>query len=132
VLTLYGAVTVPPEQFAAERIKLLTTPFEDYEHSIKDDLSRVMSGTKFDFDRDVNGVFVYRWGHSMILPTTKSLFGDVVGPNGHLDRSKAPRRVACRPLGPISFAGQYAEGSPSIECAMASGFRATREVLARL
>jgi spermidine dehydrogenase len=132
VLTFYGAVTAPPEEFAAERWKLLSTPFEDYERSLKDDLSRVMRGTKFDFDRDVSAVFVYRWGHSMILPTTKSVFGNVYGPDGRLDRNQAPRRVACRPLGPISFAGQHTEGTPSVESAIASGHRAALEVLARL
>ena len=100
VLTFYGIITVPPDQFAAERMRLLTTPFADYEASIRDDLKRVMSGTGFDFDRDVSGVFIYRWGHSMILPTTKSIFGDTPGPGGKgLDRGKAPRHVARQPLG---------------------------------
>jgi protoporphyrinogen oxidase len=132
VLTFYGAVTAPPEEFAAERMKLLSTPFSDYEKALKDDLSRVMRGTKFDFDRDVSAVFIYRWGHSMILPTTKSVFGNTHGPGGRLDRRKAPRRIACRSLGPISFAGQYAEGSPSVESAVASGHRAALEILSRL
>jgi spermidine dehydrogenase len=43
-----------------------------------------MRGSKFDFDRDVSAIFVYRWGHSMILPTTKSVFGDVRGAVGGL------------------------------------------------
>jgi hypothetical protein len=90
-----------------------------------------MRGTGFDFDRDVSAIFIYRWGHSMILPTTKSVFGNVRGPDGRLDRSKAPRRVACRPLGPISFAGQHTEGTPSVESAIGSGHRAAGEVLAR-
>jgi hypothetical protein len=68
----------------------------------------------------------------MILATTKSVFGNVRGPNGQLDRKKAPRRIACRPLGPISFAGQYSEGTPSVESALGSGYRAALEVLARL
>ena len=129
VLTFYGGVTVPPEEIPSERMKLLKTPFADYEKSLRDDLSRVMRGTSFDFDRDVSAVFVYRWGHSMMLPTTKSVFGDVRGANGQLDRSKAPRRVACRPLGSISFAGQHTEGNPSVESALASGHRAAGEVL---
>jgi spermidine dehydrogenase len=65
----------------------------------------------------------------MILPTTKSLFGNVRGPDGRLDRSKAPRRVACCPLGPIAFAGQHTEGTPSVESAIGSGYRAAGEVL---
>jgi spermidine dehydrogenase len=131
VLTFYGGITAPPEEFPAERMKLLQTPFGDYEKSLRDDLSRVMRGTAFDFDRDVSAIFIYRWGHSMILPTTKSVFGNVRGPDGRLDRSKAPRRVACRPLGPISFAGQHTEGTPSVESAIGSGHRAAGEVLAR-
>ena len=114
-------------------MRLLTTPFADYEASIRDDLKRVMSGTGFDFDRDVSGVFIYRWGHSMILPTTKSIFGDTPGPGGKgLDRGKAPRHVARQPLGPISFAGQYTEGTPSVESAIASGHRAALETLSLL
>jgi spermidine dehydrogenase len=132
VLTFYDTVTVAPDEFAAERMKVLATPFADYENSLKQDLSRLMRGSTFDFDRDVSAVFVYRWGHSMILPTTRSVFGDVVASNGRLDRTKAPRHIACRPLGPISFAGQYAEGTPSAESALGSGHRAAREVLARL
>jgi len=132
VLTFYDAVTVPPDEFAAERFKLLTTPFGDYEKSLREDLERMLGSTKFDFDRDVSAVFIYRWGHSMILPTTKSVFGNVRGPHGRLDRTKAPRRIACRPLGPISFAGQYSEGSPSVESAIGSAHRAALEVVARL
>jgi spermidine dehydrogenase len=130
VLTFYNGVTAPPEEFAAERMKLLHTPFADYESSLRDDLSRVLRGTAFDFDRDVSAIFIYRWGHSLILPTTKSLFGNVHGPDGGLDRSKAPRRVAGSPLGPISFAGQHIEGSPSVEAAISSGRRAAGEVIA--
>jgi hypothetical protein len=132
VLTFFGGITRPREEFPAERMKLLQTPFDDYEKSLRHDLSRIMRGADFDFDRDVSAVFVYRWGHSMILPTTKSVFGDVRGADGRLDRSKAPRRVACRPLGPISFAGQHTEGSPSLESAIGSGRRAAGELLTQL
>ena len=113
MLTFFGGITHPREEFPAERMKLLQTPFDDYEKSLRHDLSRIMRGTDFNFDRDVSAIFVYRWGHSMILPTTKSVFGNVRGADRRLDRSKAPRRVACRPLGPISFAGQHTEGSPT-------------------
>ena len=39
------------------------------------------------------------------------------------------RRIAATPLGRISFAGQDTEGTPSAECAIASGQRAAREAL---
>ena len=131
-LTFYGGNTAPPEDLPNERMKLLQTPFGDYEKSIKDDLSRMMRGSKFDFDRDVSGICLYRWGHSMIMPTPNLVFGNVRNAVGHLDRTKSPRHIACSRLGPISFAGQHTEGTPSVESAIVSGHRAALEVLGRL
>jgi spermidine dehydrogenase len=132
VLTFYGANRAPPEELPNERMKLLQTPFADYERSLKDDLSRILRASHFDFDRDVSAIFVYRWGHSMIMPVPNWLFGTTKKPNGRLDRNKAPRRVACRPLGPILFAGQHTEGTPSAESAIVSGYRAAHQALNRL
>ena len=132
VLTFYGANTAPADQLPNERMKLLSTPFSAYEQSLREDLSRVMGGTAFDFDRDVTAINLYRWGHSMIMPTTESLFGSTMGAHGELDRAKSPRRVAFAPLGPISFAGQDSEGTPSVESAVGSGRRTALEVLARV
>lgn len=132
VLTFFGGNRASPEELPEERRKLLQTPFSDYEKSLKEDLSRILSGSKFDFDRDVTAIFLYRWGHGMIMPTPNQLFGNVPGRNGRLDRSKAPRRVACSPLGPILFAGQHREGTPSMESAVNSGYRAANEALALL
>jgi spermidine dehydrogenase len=132
VLTFFGGNRAPPEELAGERVKLLQTPFSDYEISLKDDLSRILRGSKFDFDRDVNAIFLYRWGHSMFMPTPNFLFGETRKPDGTHNRTKAPRTVACSPLGPIFFAGQHREGTPSVESAISSGHRAALEVLARL
>jgi hypothetical protein len=123
VLTFFGGNTAPPGGLAAERVKLLETPFGDYEKSIREDLSRVMTGTAFDFDRDVTAIYVYRWGHGMTLPVVNHIFGTG-------DRASSPRRIAAAPLGRIVFAGQETEGTPSIESAIASGQRAANEVLA--
>jgi spermidine dehydrogenase len=132
VLTFFGGNRAAPEELPNERVKLLQTPFSAYEESLKDDLSRILRGSTFDFDRDVTAIFLYRWGHSMIMPTPNGVFGNVRKPNGRLDRSKAPRRVACRPLGPILFAGQHTEGTPSVESAIMSGHRTAQQALARL
>jgi hypothetical protein len=132
VLTFFGGNRTAPEELANERVKLLQTPFGDYEQSLKDDLSRIMRGSSFEFDRDVSAIFLYRWGHSMIMPVPGSVFGNVRKHNGRLDRSRAPRRVASRPLGPILFAGQHTEGTPSVESAIGSGHRCAQQALARL
>jgi spermidine dehydrogenase len=132
VLTFFGGNRAAPEELPNERVKLLQTPFSAYEESLKDDLSRILRGSTFDFDRDVTALFLYRWGHSMIMPTPNLVFGNVRKRDGKLDRSKAPRRVACRPLGPVLFAGQHTEGTPSVESAIASGYRTANQALARL
>jgi spermidine dehydrogenase len=132
VLTFYGGNTAPKENMAEERLKLLSTPFSAYESSLKDDLSRILAKTSFDFDRDVTSISLYRWGHSMIMPTPGSLFGATHGADGKIDRAKAPRREAYAALGPISFAGQDSEGTPCVESATRSGSRAAQEALAHL
>lgn len=129
VLTFLGSNTAPPEEMPAERFKLLNTPFGEYEKSLKGDLSRVMSGTKFDFDRDVSAIYLYRWGHSMIFPSVGFPFGIAKDAKGKVDRSKSPRHIARAQMGRISFAGQDTEANPSVECAMSSGLRVAKEVI---
>jgi hypothetical protein len=126
VLTFFGGNTAGPDELASERFKLLDTPFGDYEQSIRDDLARIMAGTAFDVERDVSAIYLYRWGHAMIMPVPGQLFGP------GRDRKASPRSAAAAPLGKISFAGQETEGTPSVECAMASGDRAAGEVVKHL
>jgi hypothetical protein len=85
-----------------------------------------MAGTGFDVDRDVTAIYLYRWGHGLTMPAPGLVFGR------SSDRKASPRRIAAAPLGRISFAGQDTEGTPSIECAIASGERAAKEALKHL
>ena len=125
VLTFFGGNAAGPGALAAERVKLLNTPFGDYERAIREDLSRMMTGTAFEFDRDVSAIYLYRWGHGMMMPVVNHIFGTG-------DRAASPLRIAAAPLGRIVFAGQETEGTPSVESAMASGQRAANEVLRHL
>ena len=124
VLTFYGGNSAPPEEMPVERMKLMTTPFADYEKSLREDLGRILGDTDFNFDQDVSAISLYRWGHGMTFPKPFHLFG-----KEKEDRKNAPRLLARKQLGRISFAGQDTEGSPSIECAIASGLRCSGEVL---
>ncbi|TRL35062.1 FAD-dependent oxidoreductase [Methylosinus sporium] len=128
-LTFYGGCDAPLGALAEARMRLMHTPFSDYEDSLRSDLSRLMRGADFDFDRDVRALFLYRWGHSMLRPPPGFLFGATRGASGKLDRAQAPRRIACAPMGPIVFAGQHVEGTPSIESAIGSGRRAAQQAL---
>jgi len=130
VLTFLGGNAAPPEALPGERLRLLNAPFDDYEASIREDLSRVLAGTGFDTERDITSVSLYRWGHAMLQPTIASVFGNREG--RVTTRAEALRRIAFAPLERISFAGQDSEGTPSVESATASGRRAAAEVLARL
>jgi spermidine dehydrogenase len=125
VLTFFGGNTAGPDELANERFKLLETPFGDYEQSIRDDLSRIMAGTAFDVEKDITAMYLYRWGHGMLMPTPGQVFGT-------RDRRTGRRHLASAALGRISFAGQDTEGTPSVECAVASGVRAAREVVRHL
>jgi spermidine dehydrogenase len=122
VLTFFGGNTAGPEHLAVERFKLLETSFGDYEQSVREDLARVMAGTAFDVEKDITAIFLYRWGHGMLMPTPGQLFGEG-------DRRGGPRHIAAAAIGRISFAGQETEGTPSVESALASGLRAAGEVL---
>lgn len=129
VLTFYSGNEQPPEEMARERVKLLTTPFSEYEDSLREDLNRVLAGAGFDFDRDVSAVYLYRWGHALVYPKPGFAFGAPTGSPGQAQRTYAPRHTARARLGRISFAGQDVESSPAVESALGSGLRVADEVL---
>ncbi len=129
VLTFYGGNTAAPEEMPRERMKLMTTPFVDYENSLREDLSRIFSGADFDFDRDVTAIYIYRWGHGMVYPKPGFPFNFKHGIPSTLIRKKSSRHIARQQVGCISFAGQDTEGTPSLESAIASGLRTAKETL---
>lgn len=129
VLTFYCANEMPPEEMHKERVKLLTTPFLDYENSLRDDLNRILAQAGFDFDRDVSAVYIYRWGHAMIYPKPGFAFGAPTYIGGRAVRTPAARHIARAQIGRISIAGQDVESSPAIEGAIGSGLRTALEVL---
>ncbi len=131
VLTFIGGNTASQAELPDERVRLLKTPFAAYEASLKNDLSRIMVGTNFEFDRDVSAINLYRWGHSLIMPTPGFIFGNARNAEGRIDRAQSARRLASSPIGAVSFAGQDTEGTPSVESAIGSGHRAALESLAR-
>jgi spermidine dehydrogenase len=132
VLTFYGGNTAPPEDMDSERVKLLTTGFDSYEQSLREDLNRILASEGFDFDRDVSAIYLYRWGHGMIYPKPGFPFGPPQFKNGQVIRTPAPRHIARQQLGRISFAAQDTESSPAIESAIGSGLRTAGEVLGLL
>src|SRR4029453_5600475 len=129
VVTFLGANAAPPEAMPAERYKRLTTPFVDYERSLRDDMGRVLGPRGFEFDRDGGAVHLYRWGHGMIYPKVGWMFSAPLERNGGFVRADCARRRAKAPLGRLSFGAQDLEGNPSLECAIAAGSRRSDEAL---
>lgn len=146
VLTVYGGNIDPnsvndalgPDQAAAARIALLTTPFSVYEDSLRSDLNRVLAGRKnydgttFDFDRDVTAIYLYRWGHSQIYPTPGWPFAAPTQVGGNFIRNPSPRYYARQPIGRIHFGAQDVESSPANESAIGAGVRTSGEMLTQL
>ena len=125
VLTVYSGGFGEYTDAAHERANLLNRPFSLYEDALREDLGRIFAGNGFDFDRDVEAIHLYRWGHSLVAAPPNWLFGPS-GPQG--ERTAGARQTAREPIGRISFAGQDTEGNPAIENAIFSGLRAAQEV----
>ena len=51
------------DQNRAGRMELLRTPFEVFEHNIRDQLARSLGSAGFDPARDIEGIAVNRWPH---------------------------------------------------------------------
>jgi hypothetical protein len=64
-----GFFTDPATTRREERVKLLTTPFAEYEDSLREDMTRIFGPYAFNWDRDVSAVYLYRWGHGMVVPS---------------------------------------------------------------
>ena len=94
-----------------DRGSLLAASFSTWENKILKDFERCLPG----FSSTVRGMTLYRWGHALPIPAKGWLFSD-------------ERRTLRKPLGRIVFAGTDVEGIPTVDHAMAAGFRAAGEV----
>lgn len=129
VLTFYsGFFKDPATERQSERVALLTTPFGDYEASLRDDMTRIWGPYGFDWTRDVSAVYLYRWGHGMVVPYVGWEFGQpTMSPTGQIMRTDGPRQIGRRQIGRVSFGAQDSEGAPAIEDAIYAGKRTAQE-----
>ena len=129
VLTFYGGNNLPVNAMPQARIDLLTTPFSSYESSLRSDMNRIFAGRNFDFDRDVQALYLYRWGHSMVYPKPGWPFSAPIVNGGQVTRVPSARFYARQQVGRISFGAQDVESSPANESAIGAGLRTSGEVL---
>ncbi|MGA7415503.1 MAG: NAD(P)-binding protein [Bryobacteraceae bacterium] len=128
VLTFYVPFYSPgrpvAEQVSLGRQKLFGTSFQQYEVQIREQLANLFGPSGFDASKDVAGIVLNRWGHSLAVPEPGFIFGR----NGQ----PPARETASKSYGRVAFAHSELEGGQYFGGAMNQARRATTELLARV
>lgn len=104
------------------RHQLYSTTFDDYEKTIRHQLTGMFSTSGFNADRDIEAITVNRWSHGYAY-TYLDLY-DPEWPAGH-----APHELGRKQLGRISFAGSDTEAYAYLHKAVDAAWRAVNEQL---
>lgn len=112
-----------PEQWRAGRRALLTTPFETFEHHVRDQLDQALGSSGFDADRDIRAITVNRWPHGYAYSPDLLWEPDWPG------EASRPWVVGRQPFGRISIANSDAGASADTNTAIAQAHRAVSEIL---
>ena len=110
------------DQNRAGRAELLATPFETFEHNIRDQLGRTLKDGGFDPARDISAITVNRWPHGY-APEYNVLF------EPELPQDRLPHVVGRAPFGRITIANSDAGGAAYTDSAIDQGHRAVMELL---
>jgi spermidine dehydrogenase len=110
------------DQHRAGRGDLLSTTFETFERSIRDQLARVLSSGGFDAAHDIAGITVNRWPHGYAYEYNY-LF-DPEWPVG-----ERPCDIARKPFGRIAIANSDAAAAAYTDTAIDQAHRAVQELL---
>lgn len=112
-----------PEQWREGRRTLLTTPFETFEHHVRDQLDQALRQGGFDADRDIAGITVNRWAHGY------SYSPDLLWEPEWKSEADRPWVQGRQPFGRISIANSDANASADTNTAIAQAYRAVDEIL---
>ncbi|MCP4903904.1 MAG: NAD(P)-binding protein [bacterium] len=104
------------------RHQLLATSFEDYEKTIREQLTGLFAATGFDADRDIEAITVNRWSHGYAYG-----YSDLYDPEW--PEGEAPHELGRMPLGRISLAGSDTHADAHLNGAVDAGWRAVQEQL---
>ena len=110
------------EQNKAGRAELLTTPFETFEHNIRDQLGRSLADGGFDPARDIAAITVNRWAHGY-APEYNPLF------QPDLPEAEQPNVIARARFGRIAIANSDAGRAAYTSSAIDQAHRAVGEIL---
>lgn len=110
------------EQHQLGKWDLLQTSFETFEHAIRDELGRSLSGGGFDPARDIEGITVNRWPHGYAYgytPLTDPEFAD----------DERPNVVGRQSFGRVHVANSDAAASAYTNAAIDEAHRAVAEIV---
>lgn len=110
------------EQHRLGRIEMLTTPFEEIELKIRDQLQRMLGAGGFDQERDILAITVNRWPHGYAYtPDTLS--------DPDLPYSMQPHVIGRRIFGRIAIANADAGAAAYTNVSIDQANRAIQEIL---
>jgi spermidine dehydrogenase len=112
----------PRDQHRAGRVELMQTPFETFEHKIRDQLARMLGGVGFDAARDIEGITVNRWAHGYAF-TPNPLF------DPEWKEEEKPWVIGRKRFGSIAIANSDAGADAYTNVAIDQAHRAVAELL---
>ncbi|MBC8414567.1 MAG: NAD(P)/FAD-dependent oxidoreductase [Nitrospira sp.] len=125
VLTFYIPFYYPgaplKEQGSTGRAELLNTSYYDYEVRLRKQMVMLFGSAGFDPGRDIAGIIFNRWGHAYVSPQPGFYFGR--------DGKSAPRDIAKKDFGRISFANAEHNGHQNWVSAAEEGVRAAKQAM---
>ena len=108
-------------QFRNGRYKLISTPFEDLEKDIRNQLQRTLGPTGFfDHEKDILSITVNRWAHGYSY-YFNSLFDDE-------NQSDQIIKLARKPLGNVVIANSDSDWNPYTHASIEQAYRAIGEL----
>ena len=112
------------DQHRAGRYELLQTPFETFEHAVRDQLGRMLAGTGFDPAKDITAITVNRWPHGYAYEFNP-LFDDFSIPP-----EKRANVIGRQRFGRIAIANSDSGAAAYTDSAIDQAHRAVSELLA--
>ncbi len=109
------------DQHRAGRGDLLSTPFETFERSIRDQFARVLGGAGFDPANDITAITVNRWPHGYAYE-----YNYLFDPEW--EKGESPCEIGRKPFGRIAIANSDAGAAAYTDQAMDQAWRAVEEL----
>ncbi|MFN8580066.1 MAG: NAD(P)-binding protein [Gemmatimonadaceae bacterium] len=120
----HDGVTKGPEAWREGRRRLLTTPYDVFEHHVRDQLSQALSGAGFDDQRDIKGITVNRWSHGYAYSP------HLLWEPTYASDAEKPWVIGRKKFGRIAIANSDSGAQADTNSAITQAYRAVHETLA--